>query len=265
MSDHRHQQPLFRALADAVVRAASAPRLLVASDFDGTLAPLADRPELARPDPLAVEALRRLGALPGVCVAVISGRPRDSLRAMLAGVGDSVVLIGSHGAESPWSVPDDGPAFDLEAARAIAQSAALRVPGSWIEHKPAGIAWHFRGCDPILAAAVLRQSAANLSLVHGARVLAGHDVLECLPAHVSKARAFARLRDQVAPDCSVFFGDDEPDAEVFAALSHRDIGVAVGTPRAGAGWTVPSPPHVASILEMFAHARARRMPSAGPL
>src|SRR5262249_59711884 len=53
---------------------ADARHALVATDFDGTLAPIVDRPADARAHPGAVPALTALAALVGT-VAVITGRP----------------------------------------------------------------------------------------------------------------------------------------------------------------------------------------------
>src|SRR5699024_5394109 len=51
-------------LAAALRRAATAPTLLVACDYDGTLAPFVDDPTRAVPAPGAVEAVKRLAELP---------------------------------------------------------------------------------------------------------------------------------------------------------------------------------------------------------
>lgn len=244
-------------LAAAIARAAQMPRLLVASDFDGTLAPLVDHPALAVPDPLAVAALRGLCDMPGVHAAIISGRPRASLQSLLADIGPELVIIGSHGAESPWGTEMPAHEFDLDAALSIADEGVRQLPGSWVERKPAGIAWHFRACEPIAVDAALTVVMSRLSQVRGGQILLGHQVLECMRQGVSKAIAFQSLRRQVAPGCSLFFGDDEPDTEVFAALAPGDVGVAVGAPRPGARWTVRSPSDVAHVLQQLADERAR--------
>ena len=53
---------------------------LVAADFDGTLAPIVDRPGDARAHPGAVAALTALAGAVGT-LAVITGRPRGRGRA----------------------------------------------------------------------------------------------------------------------------------------------------------------------------------------
>jgi trehalose 6-phosphate phosphatase len=58
------------------------PQLLVACDYDGTLAPVTGDPRSVRPLPEAVSGLRSLAALPETTAAVISGRALRELAAM---------------------------------------------------------------------------------------------------------------------------------------------------------------------------------------
>ena len=84
-------------LRSALAAAARVPRLLVTSDFDGTLAPLVNNPADARALPDAVDALLALAGLPDSVVALISGRSLAVLTE-LSGAPAGVQLIGSHGA-----------------------------------------------------------------------------------------------------------------------------------------------------------------------
>ncbi len=88
-------------LRTALAAFAARPRVLVAVDFDGTLAPLVTDPLQARALPGGLEALREAAALDGVTVAVVSGRDLATLET-LTGLGPDadITLIGSHGAES---------------------------------------------------------------------------------------------------------------------------------------------------------------------
>ena len=68
----RPATPEGRAGLDALL--ARPGQALLATDFDGTLAPIVADPRAARPLPGAVPALRRLARAVGT-VAVITGRP----------------------------------------------------------------------------------------------------------------------------------------------------------------------------------------------
>jgi trehalose 6-phosphate phosphatase len=84
----------------AVAAFAARPRVLVAVDFDGTLAPFVTDPLQARALPGGLEALRAAAALRGVTAAVVSGRDLATLAALTGiGPGDGIALVGSHGAE----------------------------------------------------------------------------------------------------------------------------------------------------------------------
>ncbi len=72
--------------------------LLVASDYDGVLAPLVGDPAAAAPDPGVAAALSRLTAVHGVTVAMVSGRGVRDLQATSGFTGD-LRWVGSHGAE----------------------------------------------------------------------------------------------------------------------------------------------------------------------
>ena len=61
-------------LAAAIDEFVSAPTVLVASDFDGVLAPLVMDPTASRPLPGTIESLRGLAALSATYAAVVSGR-----------------------------------------------------------------------------------------------------------------------------------------------------------------------------------------------
>ncbi|MBJ7350879.1 MAG: trehalose-phosphatase, partial [Rhodococcus sp.] len=85
-------------LRRALVGVARTPRLLVASDYDGTMAPIVSDPQKAFPHPESVSAMRGLASLAGTNAAVISGRALRDL-AILSRLPSEVQLVGSHGSE----------------------------------------------------------------------------------------------------------------------------------------------------------------------
>ena len=106
--------------------------LLVASDFDGVLAPLGDDPLASRPTPASAAALARLATLgpDRVRVALVSGRRIEDL-ARLASPPVGALLVGSHGAETGEVLapategdPADGPGLAGDAGGADGAAAA---------------------------------------------------------------------------------------------------------------------------------------------
>ena len=85
-------------LARAIDAFAQHPHVLVACDYDGTLAPIVDNPGHARPIRESIVAMRALAELHATDTAVISGRSLRDLAA-LSRMPDEVHLVGSHGSE----------------------------------------------------------------------------------------------------------------------------------------------------------------------
>jgi len=227
-------------LDPALEAAASASSLLVATDFDGVLAPFDKDPMAVRPRPGGVEALRSLAELTGVHVAVVSGRDLETLR-LLTGIAEAepIVLIGSHGAESSSVAvrsameaaavsPQDAKTL-ASLATDVEQLMASRHPDARVEHKAAAVVVHTRGLEPGPADAALAEARA-LALTHdGVRVLAGKSVLELSVSHADKGSAVVALGRDRGANARIYFGDDVTDEDVFTRLTRpEDVTVKVG-------------------------------------
>ena len=223
-------------LTDLVTAVRSAlPRLLVAVDFDGTLAPLVDDPAASRPVDGAVEALTALGRK-GARVAVVTGR--DALTAVRLGGFEAVgglVVEGLYGAES-WrdgslTTPDASPAID-EVRAALPAALAGADPAVWIEDKRLSLVVHARtAADPAGALAALTPAVTSLAAGAGLDVHPGRDVLEIRLPGLDKAGALRRLARP--GDVTLYLGDDLGDIPAFTEIARlraegeRAYGVAV--------------------------------------
>jgi trehalose 6-phosphate phosphatase len=236
-----------------IERLAAAPELLVALDFDGTLAPIVAVPGEARALPAALEAIHGLAALPGTTVVLVSGRALADLAAV-AGLGPPVRLIGSHGLEPDDDpVPlDDGQRDRLD--RLIAEVDALvdGAPGVRTERKPAGVAVHVRGAAPEVGTRVLHALRDGPAAAPGIVSTPGKAVLDLAVTDMNKGIALDRMRG----DAAVFFaGDDVTDETAFARLRPGDIGVKVGEGDTAATHRVPDPAALAELLGQLLAAR----------
>src|SRR5579859_6499352 len=90
-------EPSGAALVERFIGAVEPAGALVATDFDGTLAPIVNEPGAARPLPGVLELLTRLTALV-MAVAVISGRAEADLKRLLPVPG--LRLLGDYGRRS---------------------------------------------------------------------------------------------------------------------------------------------------------------------
>ncbi len=256
--------------AEALCALARTPHLLVALDFDGTLAPLVDEPMSARMTAASRHAVEALLAAPATTVAFVSGRALKDLRVIAEHGDDSPVLLaGSHGAEQ-WPVaaasdPDPrdhtGPAEDqqvLARMREAATTLAHEVSGAWIESKDVGFALHTRQADPRRAAALQDQLDAMMAehAPHWRR-RTGRDILEYSFRHEGKDDAVARLRALAGATAVLFAGDDVTDEDALASLGPRDVGVRVGAGETAASLRVEGIPELAALLVALAHERTR--------
>ncbi|MGV0744319.1 trehalose-phosphatase [Mycolicibacterium sp. XJ870] len=242
-------------LKNVLTRAARQPRLLVTSDFDGTLAPIVNNPADARPLADAAATLVELADLPDTAAALISGRALEVLRG-LSGMPATVHLVGSHGAEfaSGFTHPIDESLLNTIAdeLNAIAGSR----PGVTVELKPASVALHVRNADPADAEAALTQ-ARDASQSWNAQLTEGKAVLEFAVISTDKGEAIDILRDQQHASAVVYFGDDVTDEKAFRRMRDGDIGVKVGPGDTLAAYRVEAPEDVAAALKYLLDARRR--------
>lgn len=246
---------------DAVVRVAQTAHLLVAMDFDGTMAPLVSRAGDARPLPAAAAAFAALAALEGTTAALVSGRALDSLRAV-ATPPERALLVGSHGAEvwlgpgSPALALSPEQGLALHRAQASVHAAVNANSGTVAEHKPAGVVLHYRQASPQAAAAAVEQVLDELAGDPGVFITEGKMVLEISVVNANKGESLAMLRDATGATALVFVGDDVTDEHGFAALQPGDLGIKVGRGDTSAQFRIDSPEQVPAVLELLLAARA---------
>ncbi len=184
--------------------------LLVAFDFDGTLAPIVSVPGQAAMRAGTRKLLREV-AERYPCV-VISGRARADVASRLRGIR-TAALIGNHGSESRRAAP--------RALREVGRWHALLVrrlaslAGVTVEDKGYSLAIHYRRSRAkTRARKAIHRAAAALGEV---RLVSGKQVVNVLPADApNKGTALERARARFGCDTAVYVGDDDTDEDVFA-------------------------------------------------
>lgn len=244
---------------------ARTPVLLVATDYDGTLAPIVPDPVAAQPLRESVVALRQLASLANTHVAVISGRALRDLASMI-GEPEDVHLVGSHGSEFDPDFVGSLP----EAARELRERVhgdlaeiAARLPGARLEEKPASVAFHYREAPEALARDALRAVQEGPGALEGVFTRHGKKVVELAVLSTNKGTALAQLRQRVGATAVCFVGDDSTDEDAFATLSGPDLAVKVGEGSSLAIERVPDPQAVGRLLARLAELRAAWLAGAG--
>ena len=236
--------------------------LLVALDFDGTLAHLVDNPDDARMTPEARAALTRLSADPHGVIALVSGRGAENL-VDVSSPEKSWWIVGSHGIEviAPGKSPESGLSPELAAHRVLLwekfEQIAHDFPGVWVEKKTWGSALHTRGVDSAVEAAAHRALRPLIdSWGDGLTTRTGHGILESSLGSANKGEGISRVAAATKPEAIVFIGDDVTDEDGFAILGAKDVGIKVGQGPTKAQYRLTGgPDEVAEFLVELASTR----------
>ena len=253
--------PLFDHREAVGERLAAAPGLLLALDFDGTLAPIVEEPDDAAMDDAVAERLVEVTSAPTIEPAVVSGRQLADLRQRV-GLGE-VYYAGNHGLElrvndertvpeaaRGWGETIDGVCDDLEARLAD-------VTGCEIENKRLTATVHVRQVPADLrdgVEQVVRDVVADAD--EPLEVSDGKAIWEIRPPiDWDKGRALRELTGRVPADwLPIYVGDDVTDEDAFEALAAMDrpaLAVLVGDREAtAADYRLDSPDDVADFLSL---------------
>ncbi|SFL13483.1 trehalose-phosphatase [Geodermatophilus ruber] len=194
-------------------------------DFDGTLSPVVDDPQAARPLAGIVDLLGPL-ADRFAAVAIISGRPAPYLAEHVGAPG--VRYLGLYGLQE---VHEGEVRVDprLAAARAavgaaaaaLRDSPAVRDSGAWLEDKEYSIAVHTRRVpDRDRWTDEIDRTARRIAEEHGLEIVPGKMVWELRPpVRGDKGDAVRRVVDESGARAVVVIGDDLGDLPAFAAVT----------------------------------------------
>lgn len=244
--------------------------LVLLTDYDGTLVPIAPTPEQARLGRAARALLRRLSRLPDLTVGLISGRSLQQVRRMVGIPG--LLYVGNHGLEIA------GPRVRLvhpgarRSAPVIARigreltHALAGIRGTRVESKGVSLSVHWRAVPPRAAARfhrTVRRILAPWMAARAIRVTRGKRVVEVRPPVAWGKGAAVRWLIQhlrASPGRVWYLGDDRTDEEAFRAVNaRRGVSVYVGRPRATAArWRLRAPRDVIALLSAIVSLRWNR-------
>jgi trehalose 6-phosphate phosphatase len=239
--------------------------MLIALDFDGTIAPIVPHPDDAQLLPQARPALNQLAHRDDTEIALVSGR---SLRDLVTRISIAdVYYAGNHGLEIHGPGLHDTVPAALELQPAVQRCcAALRaaldgIKGVYLEDKRLSLSVHYRMVDDPAEQAhvqqtvqrVFDQNQAGLKLTTGKRVI---EVRPDVDWHKGKALLYIIEEIEMARGAAMFpmfVGDDKTDEDGFAALPTTGAGVLVGSANAAtaAACYVNDPEEAVKLLEQL--------------
>jgi len=235
-------------------------------DYDGTLTPIVDTPDLAVLSPAMRATAQNLAT--HYKVSIVSGRATDDVQSKVQ--IDGIFYAGSHGFEI---VDPLGNVTVNESARAVPGvidrihrqlSEALKgVKGALVEHVKYTLSAHYRLVSEQDFPRVRSAVAKILEEYPDFRRTDGKKVFEIRPRiDWDKGKAvdwiLNVLRFDPAAHLAVYVGDDVTDEDAFAALEGKGIGILVADPpRASkARYCINDTADVQKLLEFFVRRKA---------
>ena len=149
-----------------------------------------------------------------------------------------------------------------ERVRPVLEHFAARAPGSTVEDKAFGLAWHYRLVEPEFGdwlatevASALDQQLVGTDLT----VLRGNKVVEVRFGWANKGEVAAHIAS-IGPsaDFELAIGDDRTDEDLFARHSADAWTIRVESGTTRARYVIPTPKAALSLLAALTGAPARR-------
>jgi trehalose 6-phosphate synthase/phosphatase len=249
--DKKNTEHLIKAKKDAGKR-------LFLLDYDGTLVQFKDKPEYAVPDKELLELITRLAEDKKNTVVIISGRDRNTLEEWFGKL--KINLVAAHGM---W-VREEGREWERieilsnewkENIRPILEMHTARTPGSLVEEKEYSLAWHYRRCEPELAAVRVNELKDALDDLIGnlnIGLLSGNKVIEIKDTGVNKGRAASIWLNREEWDFIFAAGDDWTDEDIFNILPDDAWSIKVGSGVSRARFRVDRTENVRELLKRLA-------------
>ncbi len=211
-------------------------RLAVFLDYDGTLTPIVERPELAILSNAMRGAVEALGRR--VPTAIVSGRALQDVMTLVR--IETLYYAGNHGFEV--QIPGEPNRLEfggehLEPIRLAAgdvEKQVASIDGVFVENKGYTFSVHTRLTPSEQVPVVEAQVKRVLGRFPTLRMHLGKQVFEVRPAVAwNKGRAVLWLLEALhldGPDVlPIYLGDDETDEDAFRALASRGIGIVVAS------------------------------------
>jgi trehalose 6-phosphate synthase/phosphatase len=246
--------------------------LFILLDYDGTLVPITDHPDLAVLQEEVGDLIKSLSKLRNVEVTIISGRNREFLKSQFSGI--PVGLAAEHGAQVYF--PDEkrwrtGRRIPLkpwyEMAEQIMNDYCSRIPMSFVEKKARSIVWHYRRSPAPFAdyqalrlASDLRYGLSEFPI----NILSGKKIIEVRSIDAHKGRFFTNYRQERVDDKRIrdpiflALGDDLTDEDIFKEASRADVTVKIGSERTFARFRIATQSEVVAFLRKILDLRQRR-------
>jgi len=228
---------------------------LLLLDFDGPLMPFSPEPDQAGRDTGMSRILNKLAADENTEVVILSGRSRKILESRMGNLNCS--LVAEHGS---WIRKEPGTGWQrlgrisvngIEQLKSIFRDYEIRVPGSLIEEKEYGMAWHYQKADPELGSLranelfdYLSEYLANTDL----HVIQGNRMIEVCSSAAGKGKAVSTWLSAKEWDFILALGDAWTDEDLFKAVPSEAYSIKLSYGPSQARFYLESPHSMEELL-----------------
>ncbi len=227
-------------------------------DYDGTLTGFHPDPQMAKPDTILLNLLKKLSGNPKNRVIIISGRDKVTLDKWLGHM--DIDIIAEHGVwmkekGEKWQTITKLKSVWKSEFRPVLNAYVDRTPGSFVEEKDHSLVWHFRKVEAGLGELRSRELTSHIKYLttgKNLQVLEGDMVVEIKNADVNKGNAAQKWLDSFDHDFVIAIGDDWTDEDTFKAMPEDAITVKVGSTSSAAMYNVPTVKDVRNFLRKLA-------------
>jgi trehalose-phosphatase len=251
-----------------------AENLFLLLDYDGTLTPIVSQPELALCPSEVKRHLEKLRDLPGVYLAIISGRSLEDVRRKVGVSG--ITYVGNHGLEIENPVGRHkkllAPDRKRELKRIIQnlQNSLKEIPGILFEEKGPILSVHYRNVPQKFFTQVPQVVEAGLQRWRNRwKIASGKMVLEIQPkVNFNKGKAVREILETFPSHelFPIYLGDDQTDEDAFRVVKEQGVSVHIGP--AGfpseADFFLQNPDEVQEFLFRCQEVRHARSHCSGP-
>ncbi len=243
--------------------------ILLLTDYDGTLTPIVQRPELANLSENTRWLLRSLARQRCFRLGVISGRALADLKDKVGISG--IIYAGNHGLEI------EGPGISfvnpvaeelkpiLRVMHYVLSQALGIIRGVFVENKGLSLSVHYRLVEERRAREVeriVKQVVGGAEAAKKARITSGKKVYEIRPAVAwDKGKAIKLLMKRFGKGgrksglLPMYFGDDLTDEEGFKVINGYGVGISVfvgeESQQSAAHYFLKSPAEITKFLDLL--------------
>lgn len=249
-------------------------RVFLFLDLDGSLLEIAATPAEVALSPERRKCLERLTAVPGVFMAVVSGRRIEETQHILQLQGiyyvglHGLVILTPEGERVSYASPSQEVIAVLRSLKEKFDRSFSEVRGIFLEDKGLALALHFRLAKKEEASEAKNDFVQTASDYQDCgiplRILHGKQVIEVMPAGMHKGEAVTYLLNRYGNGAlPVYIGDDVTDETAFQAVGDRGMSILVTkAPRpTAASFYLYNPAEVEEFLKALVHLREGRIES----